>query len=125
MLVGPGRGLQLQSDAHGKAGRLLFCGHKQDPYSGRVSPIWVSDDHGESYAVKASLPRGTPAPLDRHGPDECQFAELANGARLCICAHACVCVCVCVCVLRRVIVTDDATLTCLLCGRHDRIQRAE
>ena len=40
VLVGPGRGLQLSSTAHGKAGRLLFCGHKADTFSGRLSPIW-------------------------------------------------------------------------------------
>jgi hypothetical protein len=56
VLVGPGRGLQLRSTAHGNAGRLLFCGHKPDPTSGRVSPIWASDDHGKTYEVKASLP---------------------------------------------------------------------
>ena len=39
VLVGPGRGLQLSSTAHGKAGRLLFCGHKADTFSGRLSPI--------------------------------------------------------------------------------------
>ena len=74
-----GRGLQLKSAAHGKAGRLLFCGHKADPLSGRISPIWASDDHGKTYQLKVTLPRGTPAPLDKHGPDECQFAELADG----------------------------------------------
>lgn len=60
VLVGPGRGLQLKSNASGRAGRLLFCGHKQDPASGRLSPIWASDDHGRTYAVKAELPRGSP-----------------------------------------------------------------
>ena len=82
VLVGPGRGLQLSSTAHGKAGRLLFCGHKADTFSGRLSPIWASDDHGKSYKLKASLPRGTPPPLNKYGPDECQMAELANGTIL-------------------------------------------
>ena len=83
VLVGPGRGIQLKSTVHGKAGRLLFCGHKADPISGRLSPIWASDDHGASYALKASLPRNnTPAPLNKYGPDECQFAELADGTIL-------------------------------------------
>ena len=82
VLVGPGRGLQLSSTAHGKAGRLLFCGHKADTFSGRLSPVWVSDDHGKTYQLKASLPRGTPPPLNKYGPDECQMAELANGTIL-------------------------------------------
>lgn len=79
VLVGPGRGLQLRSTAHGKAGRLLFCGHKADRISGRLSPIWASDNHGKSYSLKASLPRGTSGTLAKYGPDECQFAELSNG----------------------------------------------
>eukprot|EP01051_Picozoa_sp_SAG22_P010796 SAG22_NODE_992_length_6129_cov_5.002488_4_plen_181_part_00 len=82
VLVGPGRGIQLKSTAHGKAGRLLFCGHKADPISGRLSPIWASDDHAETYNLKVSLPRNTPAPLNKYGPDECQFAELENGTIL-------------------------------------------
>lgn len=80
VLVGPGRGLQLRNAKHGKRGRLLFCGHKQDPVSGRLSPIWASDDHGESFELKVTLPRGkTSGALATHGPDECQFAELADG----------------------------------------------
>ena len=75
-------GLQLKSPEHGRAGRLLFCGHKADPASGRVSPIWASDDHGRSYTLKATLPRGNPPPLSKYGPDECQFAELENGTVL-------------------------------------------
>ena len=83
VLVGPGRGLQLKSTAHGKAGRLLFCGHKQDAFAGRLSPIWTSDDHAQTYTLRASLPRGnTPPPLDKFGPDECQMAELADGTIL-------------------------------------------
>lgn len=40
LLVGPGRGLQLHSAAKGRAGRLLFCGHRTDPTLSRISPIW-------------------------------------------------------------------------------------
>jgi hypothetical protein len=47
-----------------------------------LSPIWASDTHGASYTLKASLPRGTPGVLGKFGPDECQFAELANGTVL-------------------------------------------
>ena len=42
----------------------------------------MSDDHGKTYQLKASLPRGTPPPLNKYGPDECQMAELANGTIL-------------------------------------------
>ena len=58
---------------------LLFCGHKTDSKSGRLSPIWTSDDHAKTYTLRASLPRGSPPPFDEFGPDECQFAELADG----------------------------------------------
>ena len=37
---------------------------------------------GKTYQLKASLPRGTPPPLNKYGPDECQMAELANGTIL-------------------------------------------
>ena len=89
LLVGPGRGLQLDSKRKdGKAGRLLFCGHRTDAVTNRISPIWSSDD-GEGYTLRAVLPQrakygkhgeqhGTNATLD-FGPDECQMAELANG----------------------------------------------
>ena len=42
----------------------------------------MSDDHGKTYKLTASLPRGTPPPLNKYGPDECQMAELANGTIL-------------------------------------------
>ena len=93
VLVGPGRGLQLKkSGAHGKAGRLLFCGHKQDAAAGRLSPIWTSDDHGESYTLRASLPRGnTPPPLSKFGPDECQMAEVRGWSAPSRCCRCCCC----------------------------------
>lgn len=78
MIVGPGRGLQLRSHAHGKAGRLLFCGHRGDAVANRISPIWSSDD-GYDYTLRAVLPRGSPPAMAAFGPDECQMAELANG----------------------------------------------
>ena len=78
-LVGPGRGLQLQSAARGRKHRLLFCGHKQNNVSGRVSPVWASDDGGATYTLKALFPHGLPEPIASHGPDECQMAELADG----------------------------------------------
>eukprot|EP00664_Eupelagonemidae_sp_cell27_P005762 gene5762-8710_t len=78
IFVGPGRGLQLQSAAHGKAGRMLFCGHRTDAATSRISPIWSSDD-GTHFTLLAVLPRGTPGAMGTFGPDECQMAELANG----------------------------------------------
>lgn len=80
-LVGPGRGLQLHSAAH-HPGRLLWCGHRHDNTSHRVSPIWSSDDHGASHQLRATLPRGSTGQFARWGPDECQMAELADGTVL-------------------------------------------
>ena len=79
LIVGPGKGLQLQSNTHGKKGRLLFCGHRTDPDVNRISPIWSSDD-GATYKLRAVLPHGTPGTMGLFGPDECQLAELSNGS---------------------------------------------
>ena len=78
VLVGPGRGLQLKSPKYHQ-GRLLFCGHKEDTISGRISPIWTSDDHALTFKLRSVFPRGSPTPFDKYGPDECQFAELEDG----------------------------------------------
>ena len=93
VLVGPGRGLQLRSDAKGKKGRLLWCGHRDadgvnEP--GRLLPVWVSDDGGKTYRRTAVLPlnnTGTPSCKGpggcpgghQWGPDESQMVELSNG----------------------------------------------
>lgn len=75
---GPGAALQLRSSAH-HPGRLIFCGHKADAQSRRISPIWTSDDGGRSYRLRAVLPRGSREPFVSYGPDECSLAELADG----------------------------------------------
>ena len=75
---GAGRALQLHAAAKGKAGRLLFCGHTIDSTHGNISPVWVSDDHGLTYRLTATLPRGLPG-APKWGPDECSLVELGNG----------------------------------------------
>jgi sialidase-1 len=78
---GAGRALQLVSAASPRPGRLLFCGHTVDAAHGNIAPIWVSDDHGETYNLTAVLPRGLPqtGPAKQWGPDECSLAELSDG----------------------------------------------
>jgi hypothetical protein len=91
-LVGPGRGLQLQHPESPHKGRLLWCGHLDalgPKSSGRVVPVWASDDNGKTYRITAVMPddnTGTPkcgpggCPGGHQwGPDECQMVELANG----------------------------------------------
>ena len=78
---GSGRALQLVSAASPRPGRLLFCGHTVDATHGNIAPIWVSDDHGETYNLTAILPRGLPqtGTAKQWGPDECSLAELSDG----------------------------------------------
>ena len=78
---GAGRALQLVSLASPRPDPLLFCGHTVDATHGNIAPIWVSDDHGETYNLTAVLPRGLPqtGPAKQWGPDECSLAELSDG----------------------------------------------
>jgi hypothetical protein len=84
IIMGPGRGLQLTSKAH-HPGRVLFCAHRTDPVTNRVSPIWSSDD-GDNFTLRAMLPHGSLQNMSTFGPDECQLAELENGTIICAAA---------------------------------------
>ena len=68
------------SEAH-HPGRLLFCAHRTDPVTNRISPIWSSDD-GDRYTLRAVLPHGSEGNMSAYGPDECQMAELEDGTIL-------------------------------------------
>jgi hypothetical protein len=84
IIMGPGRGLQLKSKAH-HPGRVLFCAHRTDPVTNRVSPIW-SSDNGDNFTLRAVLPHGSLQNMSTFGPDECQLAELENGTIICAAA---------------------------------------
>ena len=74
VLVGPGRGLQLRSNAKGKKGRLIFCGHRnaEGPNEpGRLLPVWVSDDGGKTYRRTAVLPLNNTGTPSCKGPGGC------------------------------------------------------
>jgi hypothetical protein len=84
-MPGPGRALQLTAGP--KAGRLLFCGHKETNltlgvYSSYQSPIWTSDDGGNSYTLRTTFPRADVDPFPRFGPHEGNLIELPGPGRV-------------------------------------------
>jgi hypothetical protein len=81
-MPGPGRALQLKTGP--KAGRLLFCGHKETNlslgiYSSYQSPIWTSDDGGNSFTLQTTFPRAGVDPFPQFGPHEGNLVELGGG----------------------------------------------